>query len=706
MLLPEKWIWLPEKEYPESQKTRYNGFDGIRAGNFTVAEFTKEYRFGKKVVSLNMIFSGDTEFQLFCNDKFVATGPAFAGGDFLGNDRERNEFYKMQKEIKPDSKEICFFARVKMMPTRICEYSKGHGGFMLGAEVTFEDGTKTVISTDSSWKARKNSAYTAPYEYDSSLFLPEYTGAEEVDDIWHAETAPIRVRTEKELYPIESNSIVLMPYEEKKVVLNFEKIHAGFIHVFAKTKGKLFAEVICSEIDEQGSREKLVFAGSGEYRGFALHSAGSFLVLLKNDSAEQSEFSVSLISTFYPVEKVAAVVTDDAKLNAVLDICRHTLKNCRQLHHLDSPRHCEPLACTGDYYIETLMTLFSFGDMSLAEFDVKRTARLLRNNDGRMFHTTYSLIWVQMLYDVYMFTGNKELLYECRDALILLLNRFETYMGDNGLVENPPDYMFIDWLFIDGISMHHPPKALGQTCLNMFLYGALKTAADIFTVLSETAMAEKCITKKENLKKAINTLLFDAGRGLYFEGLNTQTPEHLVGHYMPQNTEKRYYMKHSNVLAVYFGVCEKDKQKDIIDKVMNQPELGDIQPYFAHYLLEAIFKSGLREKYTLKALEMWKEKALECPKGLVEGFVKPEPSYRFDYSHAWGGTPLYSLPKALLGLEINGAGFKEVTLDPSLLGLGEAKAELITPYGSIVCSMAEGSDPVITYPQEIKVNLK
>ena len=150
-------------------------------------------------------------------------------------------------------------------------------------------------------------------------------------------------------------------------------------------------------------------------------------------------------------------LTSDDALNQVLDTCRHTLKYCRQTLHLDSPKHCEPLACTGDYYIETLMTAFSFGDMSLAKFDVQRTAELLRNNHGRMFHTTYSLIWVRMLLDVYKFTGDKTLLTECEDALIMLLNRFSGYVGDNGLIETPPDYMFVDWIYIDGISMHHPP---------------------------------------------------------------------------------------------------------------------------------------------------------------------------------------------------------------------------------------------------------
>lgn len=705
MILPERWIWLPEKEYPDSQMTKYSGFDTKTDGNYTVAEFTRTYHFDKKVISLNLIFSGDTEFQLFCNNKFIATGPASVGGDFIGNERPRPDFYKMQKIIELDTHSICFFARVKMMPVKICEYSKGHGGFMLSALVTFEDGTKEVISTDSSWNARKNYAYKAPDKYDSRLFKSEYTFAEEIDDIWHTELAPVSVRVEEEIYPEEKNKVILMPHEEKEVVLQFDKIYAGFLHVFAKTGGNLYAEVHCKEIDECGTTEQLIFSADNEYRGFLLHSVGNFFIKLKNDSDEISEFSISLISTNYPVKSVAEIVTDDLELNTVLDVCRHTLKICRQLHHLDSPRHCEPLACTGDYYIETLMTLFSFGDMALAEFDVIRTAKLLRNNDGRMFHTTYSLIWVKMLYDVYMFTGKKELLCDCVDALVLLLRRFEKYMGDNGLIENPPDFMFVDWIYIDGISMHHPPKALGQTCLNMFYYGALDTAVKIYTELSETGMAIECTKKKENLKKSINSLLFDEERGLYFEGLNTKTSEDLICPNMPQNVDKRYYMKHSNILAVYFGVSPKANEAHIIDRVMTDTSLGDIQPYFAHYLLEAVYKSGLREKYTLKLLDVWKQSVRECSKGLVEGFVKPEPTYSFDHSHAWGGTPLYSLPKSLLGFEINKPGLLEVTLTPSLLGLRYAKIEVPTPHGNIVCEMRKGNDIILTHPDEITVHL-
>lgn len=115
---------------------------------------------------------------------------------------------------------------------------------------------------------------------------------------------------------------------------------------------------------------------------------------------------------------------------------------------------------------------------------------------------------------------------------------------------------------------------------------------------------------------------------------------------------------------------------------------------------------GLREKYTLQICNRWKDPVLKCTKGLVEGFVEPEPAYRFDHSHAWGGTPLYSLPKALVGLEITRPGMQEITLSPSLLGFNHAKVELLTPHGKVVCEMKEGEDPRITHPKEIAVTLQ
>ncbi len=698
-MLCEKWIWLPEDKYPDRQCCCYSDLGDDRSGEFTVAEFKKEYAYGKKIVSAKIRFSADTVFQLYINGEFYAAGPASVGGDFLSNEKPRNYYYAYEAEINPDSDTLEFFARVRMKPDRGFEFSKGHGGFMLAAEIRFADGTKTVIGTDSSWLVRFNGSYTASRTFNSAVAPDEYVNAEETFNLWHTETAPIPLCIESKM----STKIKLAANEKKTVTFELDKIYAGY--VFAAADAPVKAEIICREINENGSKESVSFAGAGEYRGFYMHSAGVMIAEVECGDVG-CEFEFGFIATCYPAEKEAVTITSDSELNQVLDTCRHTLKYCRQTIHLDSPKHCEPLACTGDYYIESLMTAFSFGDMRLAEFDLLRTAELLRNNDGRMFHTTYSLIWVRMLLDVYKFTGNINLLEKCEDALIMLLQRFERYVSSNSLIETPPDFMFVDWIYIDEISMHHPPKALGQTCLNLYYFGALGAAAEIYEILGEKAMAADCMTKRNNLRQAINALLFDSEKGMYFEGLNTPSEVDFSDwKWMVENVEKRYYLKQSNILAAYVGVCDKDTAREIIHKIMSDEIVGDYQPYFAHYLLEAIYSNGLREEYTLKVLERWKAPVAECPKGLVEGFVPPEPTYSFDHSHAWGGTPLWSLPKALIGFEVIKPCFEEISLSPCLLGLEHARVELPTPYGDITVEMKQGSEPVITSPKEVTITL-
>lgn len=698
----EQWIWLPADKYGNEPHNILSGFENIQNNNFIVAEFLKEYDFSKEITSANLRFSGDCTFQLFCNNEIVATGPACVGGDFIGNETPRDNFYAFEADIFPNTTTLSFFARVKMLPAQICEYSKGRGGFMLSAILTFTDGSQEEIHTDDSWLARRNGAYTSATSFDGKNTPDEYTNAELIDNIWNTETAPIPVRIENEIF-FDNSKITLAPFEEKEVVLELDKIWAGFFNIKAQSQGEITVKATFRELCEEGSTEDIILNKASDYRGFYMHSAGNITILLKNNSSEPAELTASFIETHYPVTEECVTVTSNEDLNKVLETCKHTLKICRQTHHLDSPRHCEPMACTGDYYIESLMTLFSYGDMRLAEFDLIRTAKMLERENGRMFHTTYSLIWVRMLYDTFMATGNINLLKDCQKGLELLLKRFEGYIGENGLIESPPDYMFIDWIFIDEISMHHPPKALGQTCLNMFYFGALAFAEKIFNILNETESATNCALKKISLQKAINTILFDKEKGMYFMGLNTPESANPDWSWTYANTDKRYYLKHANMLAAYFGVCDDETAKTLIHKIMNDEIEGDCQPYFLHYLLEAIFRLGLREDYTLSVIMKWIEPVKECSKGLVEGFLKPEPTYSFDHSHAWGGTPLYSLPKALSGYEITEPGMKSIKLNPSLLGLKNAKIEILTPYGKVICELQEGVKPRISHPDKINV---
>ncbi len=693
-----RWIWLDPSLYPNLQTTKYNGFQpGIV--NYAVAEFTKTYTFDQKVVSAQLRFSGDTEFRLTCNNQLVATGPFTIGGDFMCNDEVRPAHYATLTEIHPGTRELFFHARVKLMPCGINEYSKGHGGFMLSGILTFEDGSQTTISTDESWLSRRDPRYIAPGVFDGSQIRPDYTASVVVPDIWQVTDAPLRIRVED---VVERRTVTIPPQAAQTYDFDFSKIYAGFVTLNVHTCGPLQVKVKCLETDVSNVEESFLFVEDTQHVGLQLRSIGRYVVDVCNEASSEASMELSVTSTYYPIDGCARTVTSDEDLNDVLRLCEQSLKYCRQMIHLDSPKHSEPLACTGDYYIETLMTAFSYGDLSLSRFDVVRTADMLRHQEGIMFHTTYSMIWVYMLYDVYRYTGDISLLSECEDALRILLDRFETYRGDNGLVETPPSFMFIDWLFIDEISLHHPPKALGQTCLNMFYHKALTTAGQIYEALGRVESAAIYRAQAAALKSAINALLLDADRDLYFEGLNTPTPEHLLGQYMPQNITKRYYRKHANILAVYCEVYEGDRTA-FLRRVLDDTSLGEYQPYFAHFVLEAVHMAALSAEYTLPLCEDWKTAYRQCPKGLQEGFIKPEPTYHFDYSHAWGGTPRYAVPLALSGLEILKPGFKKIRLHPQLLGLDHALVEIPTPYGTIRIEQRANEKPDISCPAEIEL---
>ncbi len=704
----EQWIWLPTDQYPERQTTTHSCMsreDQAKDGHYTVVSCTKSYAFDRPIAEVQLRTSADTFFRLYLNDERIVTGPASVGGDFLSNDRVRPQHYATEvvlTETHPGLAEgrLQFQAIVRMQSIQMFEFSQGHGGFFMTAHVRFADGTKTVLVTDETWQIQHLTGHTAARRYDGTIAAAAPVQAKRTTNIWHSLTSPLPPATETVIAPA-GNTITIPAGEKCDILLPMDRIYTGYPAVDVQTQGLVEMEIHCIETTDGGSGESYRFDHPDTYLGMTLHSAGKLRVLAENKSDTDATVTVTFHASHYPVDVQAVTTTSDKDLDLVLDVCAHTLKYCRQTLHLDSGRHCEPMACTGDYYIESLMTAFTFGDMRLAAFDVRRTAQLLRYNDGRMFHTTYSLIWVQMLWDTYMLTGETALLADCEEALIFLLERFTTYLGENGIIETPPDYMFIDWLFPDEISTHHPPKALGQTCLNLFYYGALRTAAKIYTKLDEAAMAKSMTNAADQLQPKIIELLYDPAKGLFFEGLNTPTPEKLLYTYMPQNVEKRYYRKHANILAAYFGIFDVPTCQSILDKVMTDESLGQVQPYFAHFLLEAIYRNDLRDKYTLTVLEDWKAPVKECPYGLAEGFIKPEPTYSFDHSHAWGGTPAYALPLALTGLELVEPGYKAIRLHPSLLGLTEATVQIPTPYGMITVVQKAGEAPQITLPDGV-----
>lgn len=696
------WIWLPQDKYKDNQScdTSYH----IHRANkqFCVAQFKKQYCFSKTVERIMLTTGGDTVFCLSLNGRVIENGPVCSGGDFdcFG---PTPFSYTQNYQVEVFEKTLCFEAAVQLGPTVLCDYSCGHGGFFLEGKVIFSDGTYEEIGTDSDWLCRIDRRYPNRHTYDETVENDSFVQADSDLTQRNLKPSEIPLMSEGKIFPQNGKTLRVMPKETVTAEFLFDKIYAAYICI--ETDGAAEVSARFFELPEQKNDEDcytLKFSSTAKFRSMRYKSVGGIELTVKNDGDKAINISPYIIETCFPITEQGSFCCSDREIDDVYNLCRHTLRICRQTIHLDSPRHQEPLACTGDYLIETMMTAFTFGDMRLSRFDVKRTADLLVQNDGVLFHTSYSLLWIQMLWAVYEFTADDGLLKYCLPALNALLSKFNSYIGQNGLIEYAPNYMFLDWLEVDGYTLHHPPKYLGQSALCMFYYGALKTAQSIYTVCGKEQTAKEIEIKAENLKTAINNLLFDRYFGIYFDGLPTENevPENK---WLPKNRASRHFSKHSNVLAALYGVC--DNGAELLRRVLSDDSLIDMQPYFMHFALDAIEKYDLFSEYGLPIIEKYKVMARECDKGLKEGWFAPK-DYSFDHSHAWGGTPACQLPKAFLGFRMLSAGFRKISLRPRLFGLAFADISVPTPFGILSCKMENGKKPIVNVPDGIDFEIE
>ena len=672
-----EWIWLPASCAPELQYTKHTAFDQ-RTVPFAIVRFQKEVSFDVSILEVTLHVSGDCRFRLFANGSYLGMGPAFPGGDWARTDPMPQRYYDTYS-LTVTGKTLLLFAEVQLPPTLLCDISDGRGGFYLDGDVVLSDGSHNPIYTDNSWLCCVCSQWKNDLLYDGFSSENEWYYAK-------AYTRP---------YPLPSE----IPVCEYQMISSdksgeFEKIYTGTVCCDIDTADPSEIRLIPYETrDLEDEAEVIHTEMPMHYEGFRIRSVGGIRVEIVSGHPVIRNLAVRAVR--YPGELSGQCLTPDSKLNLVMAVCEHTLRICRQSIHLDSPRHMEPLGCTGDYYLESLMEYYCFNDHRLTRFDVIRTARLLQATEGFMFHTGYSLMWISMLKDYVLYTGDFSVIPETEPAIRILLERFHSYENADGILDNPPNYMFADWVEIDGYSMHHPPKALGQAILNALYFRALTTASRL---LGETVYQQRA----EKLKPAFFQAFWAEDKELFSSG-NTDRTE--SNEWLPNNSPERIFTLHANVMSVACGICEEELAKKVMRKTLSDPALPDYQPYFAHFVFQALWKTDLFEEYAVPLFRRWIPMVEACSKGLAEGWIPPCDGYNFDHSHAWGGCPRYWLPRALIGLDILEPGFKTLRLKPRLNMPGLSTVTLPTPYGLIVCEVHSGAIKKITSPKEITILL-
>lgn len=441
----EKWIWLNRNKYPMEQKTFNTLFSNEQNIRYCCAEFRKTYHLPQKATHMRIKVSADAKYLLYVNGEFIGQGPVCHGGDY-GFDGTMPYCYYNCYEKSLDSREVEFYALVPLIPTVQSETSWGHGGFMLEADFTLEDGTQMLVEADEDWESRLNRQHYAVNKTDMTIRSDSWEKSEVVQSQRNMRRSPIKNLEEDMVYPCR---------EEQSADGNFRtyelaKVYSGYYHFRINAPDDAEYMIIIKGYEKEPvgmSSEILYGKGSVDFRSLRMVSCGLFTMKIVSFSdAEILPEDIYFIFAHYPSPENGSFFCSDSVLNQVYELGKHTLKICKQTLELDSPMHQENLGCAGDYMIASLMNYMTYGNTELTRFDLVRITDYLASQDYKMFHTSYCMLWIQMLYDYCLYSGDLTMAEYAKATMEGVLERFNGYIGESDILDNPPNYMFVDWL--------------------------------------------------------------------------------------------------------------------------------------------------------------------------------------------------------------------------------------------------------------------
>ena len=376
--------------------------------------------------------------------------------------------------------------------------------------------------------------------------------------------------------------------------------------------------------------------------------------------------------TAYPFEERAKLQTGDPDLDKIWEISWRTARLDAHETYMDTPYY-EQLQYIGDTRIQALISYTVGGDdrlarQALSAFDQSRFPEGLTRSryPSSLPQTipTFSLLWVGMLHDYWMYRPDPEPVRSSLGGTRAVLNWFGAHEQPDGLLEKVPWWSFIDW-----VSSGETPTygVHGESCITTLEYlGALTDAADLEQHLGDSVIAGRYHDRASHVRTGLYGKCWNAGRQL-----------------LSDNPDQKVFSQQANILAVLYDVVPKEKQHEVL-RQMVAIEPGttpggvlSASYYFRFYLARALEHAGMADEY-LHSLDPWR-KLLP-----LHFSTWPEiPGDTRSDSHAWTSHPIYDLLTLVAGIEPATPGFATVRITPHLGDLSSLTAAYPHPEGLI-----------------------
>lgn len=358
--------------------------------------------------------------------------------------------------------------------------------------------------------------------------------------------------------------------------------------------------------------------------------------------------------------------------------------------YMDTPYY-EQLQYVGDTRVQALISLYVPGDdrlvrQAIEHFDLSRIPEGITASRYPSALTQlippFSLIYVAMVHDYFMHRNDAAFVRERLAGVRGVLDWYARYVDATGLLGPMPYWNYVDWTprWRSGV----PPGADDghSTTISLLYAYALLQAAELEEGVGVPEMGAAYRARADALRAAVRAQAWDASRGLFRDAPGTAA-----------------YSQQTNVLAVLADAVPAGTQQQVMERVLADTTLTPSSYYFSFYVLEALRKAGLGDRY-VEQLAPW-QSMLRL--GLTSTPEKPEPT-RSD-THAWAAHPLYGLLATVLGVRPASPGFGTVRIAPALGPLRHAEGRVPHPAGDIDVALTRegqrGLRAEITLPRDV-----
>ena len=399
------------------------------------------------------------------------------------------------------------------------------------------------------------------------------------------------------------------------------------------------------------------------------------------------------VFTAYPFIEKAKVQTNDTSLDKIWDAAWKTLRNSADEMYFDP--YYENLQYIGDTKIASLISVYVSGDdrlmrKAIQQFDDSRTSEGLTQSrypsNIIQIIPPFSLIWVDMIYDYFMYRNDPEFLRQFIPGIKSVIDWFATRVDETGMVTDLKWWSFTDWTveFPSGI----PPGADDGYSANISLQlvKTLEHAQAVFNYFNLEHEVETYQTLSNKVRKSVFELCFDEEKGLIAE-----TPD------------KEMFSQHTNILGILTDTFKEEDQSEIMKKILKDNSLFQATIYFKFYMFRALQKAGLGNIY-LDQLEPWKKMIDNGMTTYGETDINPRSE-----CHAWSSSPNFDFIHIVAGIYPGEHSFKSVIFEPNLGKLDKLEAEFPHPKGNIKVSYVKTGDSIdaeISLPEGVTGEFK